>query len=624
MVERRTAATLVSPPLSRILRANPPLEGLPSWAPEWRLYQPESVEFIVDRFLSGAKFVQAQASTGAGKSLLAECVRRMLATSMIYVVSTRQLQDQLVDVRRGFPYAATLMGRRNYPTLDFPERFRADAKWGDRITTEDCNKSTNHSCERCSEDDFEVPGLKCEFCHLANGGWRNCPYEVAKMRALISELPVLNYKYWLTEINGPGRFSERPFVTLDEADLIENELLDMVELTFTPRQLERLRIGVPEFKTKPDSWVEWVQQTALPAMIGACEDINDLVDSLGRNPARTSSESLQVRRQARTLNRQKEKLELVAQEMPKGAWVYDYDSTPRGSQRYSRGVNGEEVGRVSFKPLHVDQFGREYLWRHANQFLLMSATLISGDQMAADLGMDDWDPANFLDVPSTFPVENRLVNVFKVARMTKSREAESWPVMAAMVDHILSTYHLNDRVLVHTVSYRWADYLTDYLSQRQPAARLLRYRNADERIEVLDRFKRVPRSVLIAPSMERGVSLEDDQCRAVIVTKVPAPYLGDKRVSGRLNEPNKRAEGESWYATQTIRSLVQSTGRHVRSETDFGTSWILDGEFDRLYRSYEGWFPVSWSDGLRWQGPWRRDLEQKLLMIKREVAAARV
>ena len=65
-----------------------------------------------------------------------------------------------------------------------------------------------------------------------------------------------------------------------------------------------------------------------------------------------------------------------------------------------------------------------------------------------------------------------------------------------------------------------------------------------------------------------------------MVAKVPFPALGDRQVSERLRRPG----GQVWYGVQVARSLVQMTGRGVRHENDWATTFILDKQFPRWYR----------------------------------------
>ena len=203
-------------------------------------------------------------------------------------------------------------------------------------------------------------------------------------------------------------------------------------------------------------------------------------------------------------------------------------------------------------------------------------------------------------VPMTFPVENRKIWVTPVAALTHKTKADAYPVMAKAVAGMLR-HHPDDRVLIHTVSYDFAGYLTKALiSGMGPAhKRLLTYKGAAERDKVIERYRKVEGSVLIAPSLERGVDFKHDDCRVVAVCKVPYPNLGDKQVSARFHSRG----GQLWYAVQTVRSLVQMTGRGVRSEDDWSVTYLLDQQFvTGVWERSKQLLPHWWTEALDWTG----------------------
>ena len=84
----------------------------------------------------------------------------------------------------------------------------------------------------------------------------------------------------------------------------------------------------------------------------------------------------------------------------------------------------------------------------------------------------------------------------------------------------------------------------------------------------------------------------------MVVAKVPYPNLGDKQVSSRLHSPG----GELWYQVQSIRSLVQMTGRGVRHDADYCTTYILDSSFISLWKKWGHLIPKWWSAAIDWSG----------------------
>ncbi len=100
--------------------------------------------------------------------------------------------------------------------------------------------------------------------------------------------------------------------------------------------------------------------------------------------------------------------------------------------------------------------------------------------------------------------------------------------------------------------------------------------------------------MIVAPSLDRGVDFKGDDCRVQIIAKVPYPYLGDKQIKARMN----LEDGQQWYTVRTIRDLVQMTGRGVRSETDYCTTYILDRGFGRLFDMNKRLIPAWWREAV--------------------------
>jgi Rad3-related DNA helicase len=205
--------------------------------------------------------------------------------------------------------------------------------------------------------------------------------------------------------------------------------------------------------------------------------------------------------------------------------------------------------------------------------------------MLRDLGWDE--DFHVVKVPMTFPVENRQVFVLPVATMTaKGKEQGEWVRMRDAVLQVMRK-HRGERILIHTVSYELAHYLHGELGG-------ITYDNAASRVHALNQFKNTEGAVMFAPSMDRGIDLPGDLCRVQVVAKLPYPYLGDKRVSTRLHAEG----GQIWYNLQTIRSLVQMTGRGVRAADDWAVTYLLDRQFVTNYHRYKPLLPDWWHDSL--------------------------
>jgi ATP-dependent DNA helicase DinG len=197
-------------------------------------------------------------------------------------------------------------------------------------------------------------------------------------------------------------------------------------------------------------------------------------------------------------------------------------------------------------------------------------------------------------IPSTFPVSRRPIYVHSVASMSRKEAAHAQPLMAEAIGKIASL-HPNSKILIHTVSYALNKVIHDHLSQSEHYLRAITYHSAREKQSAIDRFLYTDSAILLAPSLDRGIDLPDDDCRVIVVCKVPFPSLGDKQISTRLYSKG----GQNWYAVRTIRSLVQMTGRGFRHNEDFCETYILDSNFiSMVLRKNKHLLPQWWKDAL--------------------------
>jgi Rad3-related DNA helicase len=95
-------------------------------------------------------------------------------------------------------------------------------------------------------------------------------------------------------------------------------------------------------------------------------------------------------------------------------------------------------------------------------------------------------------------------------------------------------------------------------------------------------------TVLISPSMHTGVDLYDDLSRFQIIVKLPFLSLGDGRIKIKSD-----LDGD-WYINQMFLTVLQSSGRSIRSENDWAETYILDASFkyffDRYKKNLPKWF----------------------------------
>lgn len=533
-------------------------QPLPAKFQEIRETQWDAIQEALECYARGVEVVFLDGPTGTGKSLIAELIRRLLQTRAFYICHSKTLQHQFLT---DFSYARLLMGRSNYPTLDGP---------------------SDVNCADCTSTD---PDTGCMWCDEKFA----CPYQVAKSQAIQSKLAILNTAYFLTEFNYVGQVGvQRELGIIDECDILESELMGFVEFFLGERMLNRIGLAAPKEGSHYTTLGKWLIDDFKPKLYEYAKTIRG-------DDVRAIREKMSVAR-------------LIGDVLRIGAQI-DQDET------LANWVRDNKAGPFVLKPVTVNDYGDRNVWVHAKKWLCMSATIISADELSDSCGLQGGNGEGeqgrrfeLVTVPMTFPVENRPIIVAPIADMSrKGKEAGEWNYAVRALYNICMR-HAGERILVHTNSYELARFLVSGLSATTPALTrpVYSYNESSGRDAVLARFRRTEGAVLVAPSMDRGVDLAGDDCRVIVVAKIPFPYLGDPQINKRLKMKN----GESWYAVQTVRKLVQMTGRAVRNEDDYATCYIIDKQMQsNVLKKSRRLLPKWWQEALVMDFPVRELLK---------------
>jgi len=459
----------------------------------------------------------------SGKSVLG-MVAGNLYPRFCYLVSSKQLQNQIA---LDFPESTLMKGRSNYL----------------------CSRFANITCADCSHSDSS----QCSFKH--NG----CQYERAKHRCLKSNRQILNYHYFITEANYIGNFSDYPFVVCDEGDVVEQVLSGIVSLHISVKRIHELGLRMPKYKSFTAThaikdWQNWCREAdrALNNQIAIFSD-RIINMNTGTPEYFTASKAL------RFYTSMQSNVSLFSQSLD-DTWVVDLKS------------NNNIPISYSLKPSWLNkQLVEKYFWRHGDKFLLMSATFPTKDVLAELLGLYSAD-IDIIEMPSTFPVENRKVLLCYTANLKSNGkdgiDPNEMSNILKKVQQLLGK-HPHEKGIIHTVNWKINDAIMSIGDDR------LITHDALNKHDQLSRFMSSDRPlVFVSPSSARGIDLKDDLGRFSIIVKAPYPNLADKLVSTRLY--SKSGVGANWYASITAQEIVQMAGRCVRHDQDYATTYILD------------------------------------------------
>lgn len=515
------------------------LDELPDWVESIHPNQVQAVWDILDAF-DHVDHVFLDGPTGVGKTLIAELVRRELLLRTLYVCSGRDLQDQFV---RDFPYAKVLKGRRNYPVQS-----------GD----------PNHTADDCIAQRWEDP---CWHCPDGKPG---CPYEVAKREALEAQLAVTNTSYFLAEANYVGKFTDIELVIVDEGDTLESTLMGFVEYRVAQRYVDACKMEFPRKGVHKPTLIAWLDdyQQSLTPLAQAEQD--------ARSKRAMQSSIRGAKRMMGEIQRDIDQRQ--SNDETTGMWLREYEKDRRG----------DVIPSLILKPVTVNKYGVLNLWKHGAKWLIMSATIISADEMADSLGLPF--PYQTISMQSPFPVQNRPIIMAPIADLRYANMEEATKDLLYAIQHACYL-HPDDRILIHSVSYSLAKKIYDGLRyggyRCQKGRTVVSYTNSSDRAGALEKYIDTPGAILVSPSMERGIDLPDDLCRVQIIAKCPFPALKGV-ISARTHLPN----GNLWYAVQTIRDIVQMAGRGVRHQQDWCVTYVFDIQFSKnLWSKWKAIFP---------------------------------
>ncbi len=506
----------------------------------YRKGQREALEAARAAFARGKRFVVIEAPTGAGKSAIAVALARE-AVSAYLLTAQKILQEQYL---RDFPDLALMKGRVNYPCLVAP---------------------THAAAAPC------IAGRKFPQCDA-------CPYFTAKETAIAATSTLMNYAYYLAELNYAGGFSPRELLVLDEAHNAEAALMGFVELTLSDVMLTR--IGVPEKVPHVIDESEYFD-FAEEVMPRLRERSRELEQRLKREQLGSDAVLAQLQNK-QWLDNQLKRLELLlySREEEGVEWVVMRSSSSEGQN-------------LTFKPVKVAAFAEPLLFGFAERVVMLSATILDPATYLRSLGLEP-DEAEVIQVASDFPPENRPIYLRPVAKLTRHQLEQGLPKLVRAIEEIMEA-HPYDKGLIHAHSYKIASAIARGLPKALQA-RLVTHDGSDGRDAALEAHIRSPEpTVLLTPSMTEGIDLYDELSRWQVICKIPYPYLGDAQIARR------RELDPAWYDWRTCLTVVQAYGRSVRSKDDYAVTYLLDADFPaflkRQQRRLPSWFTAALQEG---------------------------
>ena len=491
-----------------------------------------------------------EAPTGTGKTgLILGLAALNPELRFLVLCATKIEQDQYMqNLKELDPRIASAKGKSNFHCVK-EHSFLED---GDICQEAEC--SLLHVNEALCE-----AGLPCEF---KDNQW--CFYYAQKRAARLARVVITNYAFGLAVLNystphfGIGKFD---VIVEDEGHVLDVQLEQFIMVKLSRRSVERLfNVKLPNFDSIPP-WSSWVKDNwkKLEAVGTKLEEVG--LDNLSHDEAK----------KLLTINSYLDRFERIS-EMDTD-WVVE-----------------ETKFGVEFQPVWVTGDSKEVLFNHAKRHIIMSGTIPSAKELGKKIGLGLKD-FEFFRLPYTFPVENRLIFLDPQVSLSRDNLERNLPALIRTIDDDLGE-NLDKKTLIHTKTYK----ITQYLKENSDFSEHMFTHTTADRSAILAEFKQATApAILASPSFDKAIDLPGDECELVIIAKLPYPYLGTKVMQKRVKQ------SRSYYAHETLMSIIQMAGRGPRSFADVCPTIIKDSAAPMFFKQVWRMVPPGIKEAIRYK-----------------------
>jgi len=511
-------------------------------APSFRGHQESALEDVRDAFAAGNDVVLVRAPTGSGKSLLARAIMGAARTAEeagvgdvtgAYYTTPQVSQLDAVAEDDLLGDLAVVRGKSNYDCI---------------LPGED----TTVDRAPCSRDrDFD-----CDIRH-------KCPYFSDRAIAENRRFAAMTLAYFMRTA-GSETFGPRDVVVIDEA----HGLAEWAEM-YATIDLDRRTVPIWDDVSVPE-----------------IEDLETAVE-FAESLAAACERRLEALRETRELTpAEAGERDRLAERVGELNWFVE---DARDLDSATEWLVDRDGDRLSFKPLNPARYLRHTVWDRGAQFALLSATILEKAAFCRSVGLDPAKVA-MVDVPHTFPLENRPLYDVTQGRMTYEHRAETLPKVARLLVRLMAR-HPERKGIVHAHSYGIAEGLGERLAEMGVGARV-RSHDSDDRDAALAAWLDSDRpDVFLAVTMEEALDLHGDLARWQVLCKAPYPNTNDARVARRLQD-----DQWAWYYRTALTTVIQACGRVVRSAEDYGATYLADSSLLDLFERARGDLPPWFAD----------------------------
>ena len=527
-----------------------------------RKEQREAIEFIDTEYKSNPlnKFFLMNLPVGVGKShlalMIADWYRKNVnrVSKIDIITNSKLLQDQYSNT---YESISDLKGKENY----------------------ECEQ---YACS-CSQGS--------EFNRLNKTSCESCPYTNARESYMGGGISLTNfYLYILYAIYNPKIMETRDAKVLivDEAHSFDDVMSDFITIKITENIVKRFKFSNEYEIIKRLNGISTISQYVhflgflSNEVVSTIESMEQGISSKPRNVKqdkrdlkiskllKTKNSDVRVMQLASDLRQLQLKIEVFLKEYKDNPnnWVLEMSFNEKNRQK-----------ELSLEPIWAYDYLDKYVFSHYDMVFLMSGTILNKSLFCQLNGLDV-SKAVYYSIASPFNVKNRPIFYMPLGKMSYKNKEETFQRYIPYINKLLQKYK-GKKGIIHTNSFE----LSKWIEQHIKDPRLIFHdsTNKDEMLKM--HMESEEPTVIVSPSMDTGVSFDNDAARFQIIAKVPYPSLASQKNKLRQNN------NPDWYAWKTVSGIVQMSGRPVRSNLDYADTIILDGSFGDVIKHSSHFIP---------------------------------
>jgi ATP-dependent DNA helicase DinG len=438
-----------------------------------------------------------------------------------------------------------------------------------------------------------------EFNRLNKTSCESCPHSGAREGFISGKISLTNfYLYILYALYMPKSLEVRGanVLIVDEAHEFDDVMSDFITIKITETLVKRLKFSnedeiIKKLKkvTSITSYIEFLSYLQ-GEVASTIADIEKSLGSQRRNPKMDKRDN-KLSKLFGTKNADTKLMQVITDLLQYQSkieiFLKEYKDNPNNWVLESNYNEKTKQKELSLEPIWAFDYLDKYVFSNYDMVFLMSGTILDKNLFCQLNGLDV-TKAVYYSIDSPFPVQNRPIFYMPLGKMSYTKKEETFKQYVPYIQKILNKYP-DKKGIVHTNSFE----LASWFSRDVKDPRLV-YHDSSNKDEVLqEHFGTEKPTVLVSPSMDTGVSFDDDKARFQVIAKIPYPSLGSQK--NKLRQKNN----PEWYSWKTVSGLIQMSGRAVRSNQDFADTIIIDGSFSDLLRHSGHLFPHWFQEAIK-------------------------